>query len=537
MLQFAQKTVKQDAIKDSFASKKKQNYGAKNDTGLSGKFPFIERKAGCACGGGCSGCQKSAADSGAKEGRIIAQAKLNAAQSSANSKSAFKTIKDVSNQSGQPLEAKTRAFMESSFDHDFSDVVVHTDTKSAESARAANAVAYTTGNHIVFDNNEYNPETEGGRKLLAHELTHVVQQSRGGSVPPSLLHSNSLEKEADAASSAILSGSSFHVGGSSLPGLARQPRSLSETVVPSSLSDESLANEMRLIQEWLTENPASSEERTILTSALMSMMQEGIRRRPQESAAVVNQSSAPTSSADGPALGLLAPMAGRTVAGQTLATAAPEALAAGETTALTTEALAVGAETAVAETAVAETVVAGGARTAAAEGAASLGLGEILGIGAGTLGLILLMPFMLESDSPRPHTETETQPQTQPRTETQTQTDTEAERRKRNSCFEQFPNALACDEPPIDMEEAVVDYIMNEGHDFSDLGNCTQVGDFGPGEIDSCNGAPGQRWHCSVSGSNLPVSIFACLCCNADGSTGFRWEGPHWSVNQSRRGK
>jgi hypothetical protein len=77
---------------------------------------------------------------------------------------------------GQPLDADTRFFFESRFGHDFSRVTVHADSRAAESARAVNALAYTVGHDIVFGAGEYAPGTATGRKLLAHELTHVVQQ-------------------------------------------------------------------------------------------------------------------------------------------------------------------------------------------------------------------------------------------------------------------------------------------------------------------------------------------------------------------------
>jgi hypothetical protein len=70
----------------------------------------------------------------------------------------------------------TLAFMEPRFGHDFSRVRIHTDEKAAESARAINALAYTVGENIVFTPHHYQPDTASGRKLLAHELTHVVQQ-------------------------------------------------------------------------------------------------------------------------------------------------------------------------------------------------------------------------------------------------------------------------------------------------------------------------------------------------------------------------
>jgi outer membrane protein OmpA-like peptidoglycan-associated protein len=66
--------------------------------------------------------------------------------------------------------------MEDRFGHDFSRVRVHTDARSAESANAVGALAYTVRNHIVFGAGEYAPETTAGRRLLAHELAHVVQQ-------------------------------------------------------------------------------------------------------------------------------------------------------------------------------------------------------------------------------------------------------------------------------------------------------------------------------------------------------------------------
>jgi Domain of unknown function (DUF4157) len=77
---------------------------------------------------------------------------------------------------GQPLDATTRAFMEPRFGHDFSQVRVHTDGRAAESARAVNALAYTVGRDVVFGMGQYVPGTSVGRRLLAHELTHVVQQ-------------------------------------------------------------------------------------------------------------------------------------------------------------------------------------------------------------------------------------------------------------------------------------------------------------------------------------------------------------------------
>ena len=86
-------------------------------------------------------------------------------------------VDEVLRSAGQPLDSATRSFMELRFGHDFSAVRLYTDAKAAESAHAVNAVAYTVGNKIVFAPDQYSPETQSGRRLLAHELAHVTQQT------------------------------------------------------------------------------------------------------------------------------------------------------------------------------------------------------------------------------------------------------------------------------------------------------------------------------------------------------------------------
>jgi hypothetical protein len=77
---------------------------------------------------------------------------------------------------GQALDKGTRAFMEPRFGHDFSQVRIHDDARAAESARTVDALAYTVGQDIVFGQGQYRPETANGQYLLAHELTHTLQQ-------------------------------------------------------------------------------------------------------------------------------------------------------------------------------------------------------------------------------------------------------------------------------------------------------------------------------------------------------------------------
>lgn len=83
---------------------------------------------------------------------------------------------------GAPLHAATRGFMQERLGHDFSHVRVHTDTRAAHSAAALWARAFTVGRDVFFNTGQYAPETDAGRRLIAHELAHVVQQGAGAPV-------------------------------------------------------------------------------------------------------------------------------------------------------------------------------------------------------------------------------------------------------------------------------------------------------------------------------------------------------------------
>lgn len=86
---------------------------------------------------------------------------------------------DAMRRGGAPLDQETRAFMEPRFGHDFSQVRIHTDTRAATIARSLNALAFTVGNDIAFAPGRYQPGSNAGRTLLAHELTHTIQQTGG----------------------------------------------------------------------------------------------------------------------------------------------------------------------------------------------------------------------------------------------------------------------------------------------------------------------------------------------------------------------
>jgi len=140
------------------------------DPSLAMMAPVVQRK--CICGG-----------SGGGSGQCSECAKKDELQRSAAGPAALPEappiVHDVLGQSGGPLDASTRAFFESRFGYDLSSVRVHADSKGAKSARAVDALAYTVGRDIVFSDGQYAPHSSQGRSLLAHELTHVVQQNGG----------------------------------------------------------------------------------------------------------------------------------------------------------------------------------------------------------------------------------------------------------------------------------------------------------------------------------------------------------------------
>ena len=85
-------------------------------------------------------------------------------------------MREVLSSPSEPLDTAARAVFEPLFGHDFSRVRVHADVRAAKSAQSLGALAYSVGHNVAFDAGRYAPATSAGMKLLAHELTHVVQQ-------------------------------------------------------------------------------------------------------------------------------------------------------------------------------------------------------------------------------------------------------------------------------------------------------------------------------------------------------------------------
>jgi hypothetical protein len=130
----------------------------------------LQRK--CACGGTlgptgeCEACRK----------KRLQRKSANTGFETQNDSTVPSIVPEVLRAPGQPLDTSTHMFMESRFGHDFRNVRVHTDSRAAESARTVKALAYTVGRDIVFASHQYRPNSVEGRKLLAHELTHIIQQ-------------------------------------------------------------------------------------------------------------------------------------------------------------------------------------------------------------------------------------------------------------------------------------------------------------------------------------------------------------------------
>ena len=164
------------------------------------RAPVLRR---CACGGKapaggeCAECR-------AKRLRREAAAVAAPARAPAS-------VHDVLRGPGQPLEAATRAYMEPRFGHSFAHVRVHADARAAESAAAVGAHAYAVGRDVVFGAGRYAPGSMDGRRLIAHELAHVVQQSgSGGTAVQASLEVGRVdapeERQADAAADAVMRG-------------------------------------------------------------------------------------------------------------------------------------------------------------------------------------------------------------------------------------------------------------------------------------------------------------------------------------------
>jgi len=157
-------------------------------------------------------------------------------------------VHEVLRSPGTRLDARARAFFEPRFRRDFANVRIHDDARAALSAREVGALAYTVGQHVVIGEARGQAESVEGRRLLAHELAHTVQQSAPGNEAPSRV--------------------------------ARTARSLTETLDPALLADDELTTEIREIRTLLDRQSESSEQGDMLAHAVARLGAELIKRHP-----------------------------------------------------------------------------------------------------------------------------------------------------------------------------------------------------------------------------------------------------------------
>lgn len=183
------------------------------------RFGVLQRKCACGSAAGMEGeCEEC------KQKEMSLQRRANGSAAAAPP-AVPPIVHDVLRSPGRPLDASTRAYMEPRFGHDFSNVRVHADDRAAESARAVNALAYTVGEHIVFGSRRFEPRDATGSRLLAHELSHTIQQGGATSFTADLRITDSdgpLEHEAERAASATQMGQAIPALSSAEQNLSRE---------------------------------------------------------------------------------------------------------------------------------------------------------------------------------------------------------------------------------------------------------------------------------------------------------------------------
>jgi hypothetical protein len=140
---------------------------------------------------------------------------------------------------GAPLEPSVRARLEPRFGHDFSGVRVHTGAEAGRSARSFGALAYTLGQNVVFSDGQYAPHAGDGQRLLAHELTHVVQQRAPGATPSRQLKANAVRFQDEPTLDAISEGKKVLKEGDKGEAVIRVTTALSELGQYNNIVDES----------------------------------------------------------------------------------------------------------------------------------------------------------------------------------------------------------------------------------------------------------------------------------------------------------
>jgi len=490
------------------------------------------------------------------------QSKTASPASASSAVDAPPSVHDVLRSPGQPLDKTTRDFMEPRFGQDFTNVRVHTDAKAAESARDVSAKAYTVGENIVFASGQYEPTTSTGKSLLAHELTHAVQQSNASGSEGQAGPAPRLQRQHES-----------EIHSSPPPGVPFEKWGPSVEQMYRRNGLDYAANAVAKCRQGDCSKVLTDEEayRAYSTGRLNAGMAD-----PSQKSAT-SASAAPLVAGAAP---VIIPGAGP--AGAAAKTALERASLQWGTEAGILEGGAGAAE--------------GGAAAASGATVATVAVPVVIGVyvivavvdlvsyanfqvALQKLGYVIL-PSPLQvcisgchqpaAPTIRPQTPffpgtpykpklpyaplspadektlrdwldqqptTGSKKQTQPTPYPTPQPAPQPKPKdKQQECFERLPYALPC-EDEISMEEQVLDFIMRQGYSYESLGDCRLMGQID--KIDACNGGPAEWWHCDVKPYYDPiskkqhpggvVSIFGCVCCRKDGETGIEWRGAHWS--------
>lgn len=176
-----------------------------------GSTPLLQRSCECGGTGGKCSCPARGSSGDDTSPRLMMQRLFDLAPGSGGRGFAPSAVHDVIDSPGAPLDGAVRAFFEPRLGHDLSSVRVHSDDRAMQSTRAVGAAAYAVGEHIVLGRPGVDLSTRAGRRLLAHELGHVVQHPGRTLLPPrgSLRIGESgseLERDAERTADGLLAG-------------------------------------------------------------------------------------------------------------------------------------------------------------------------------------------------------------------------------------------------------------------------------------------------------------------------------------------
>ncbi|WP_143307017.1 eCIS core domain-containing protein [Chitinophaga vietnamensis] len=381
---------------------------------------------------------------------------------------------------GAALPENVRQSMETRMGQDFSAVRIHTDGQAAGLSRSLHAQAFTVGNDIYFDAGKFDPGSSEGAHLLAHELWHTVQQGEGG------------QQQA----------------------VQRFAPNPPVTVTPQQIA------EMRALIQQVTQlmraGAVTAEETAAITTA-----------GAEAEAAIVTATEMAAAGATATAVG-----EGALVTAGGLAADDVTGIGVADDVAipfvLLGAAVAFGVGFAIGYSA--DAIAAAWQKAAAAV--------------ARTVSLIRETIKASNRRNPRRNPQPAPIPEVDPYEDpyADPETSTSNPDKPRNDCFRMNRTSLVCEGGEKDPKAALRAFLerysarAQASYDPSKYGAPKDMGKFKPGIIDACSKGPGQSIHFETNTPGYPiVSIFGCVCCNADGTSGIIWQGAHDSAGDMRK--